>query len=187
MCGLEWICVCACFLGHGILPDAVRARGGNSVQAGAREEGHHQGNMVGEASGNYRTWYMDTHNHVHNCKWNVKQMLERLLLLMGNIQARHTNMMRCTPVSQWLGLLCCIAPMYCYLDIWKYFERHLKSGIFTPWENQWWWYMFHMQQKLPIFQLICLKFIDTTLSFYQYNHSLLTCSIFPNQENIAFF
>lgn len=46
-------CVCVCSLGHGVLPDAVRARGGDPVQAGAREEGHHQGNMVGEASGNY--------------------------------------------------------------------------------------------------------------------------------------
>lgn len=39
------------FPGHGILPDAVRAGGGNPVQAGSRKEGHHQGNMVGEASG----------------------------------------------------------------------------------------------------------------------------------------
>lgn len=45
--------VCVSFTGHGILPDAVRARGGDPVQTGAREEGHHQGNMVGEASGNY--------------------------------------------------------------------------------------------------------------------------------------
>lgn len=46
------MCVCVClFVGHGVLPDAVRARGGNPIQAGAREERHHSGNMVGEASG----------------------------------------------------------------------------------------------------------------------------------------
>lgn len=33
--------VCVCSLGHGVLPDAVRARGGDPIQAGAREEGHH--------------------------------------------------------------------------------------------------------------------------------------------------
>lgn len=59
----ECVCVLVCFPGHGLLPDAVGARGGDPVQAGAREEGHHQGNMVGEASGDYSAWYMETHTH----------------------------------------------------------------------------------------------------------------------------
>ncbi len=34
-------CMFVCFPGHGVLPDAVRAGGGDPVQAGARKEGHH--------------------------------------------------------------------------------------------------------------------------------------------------
>ena len=103
--------MCVCFLGHGILPDAVRARGGDPVQAGAREEGHHQGNMVGEASGNHSTWYMETHTHTHtlnhvcNYRCNVKQMLERLLLLMGNISSHTPSVQSKTYVNTSVGLL----------------------------------------------------------------------------------
>lgn len=36
------------------MSDAVRAGGGHPVQTGSGEEGHHQGDVVGEASGNTR-------------------------------------------------------------------------------------------------------------------------------------
>lgn len=53
------------------MPDAVGAGGGDPVQAGAREERHHQGNVVGEAPGECGGRYMDraararTRTHTH--------------------------------------------------------------------------------------------------------------------------
>lgn len=42
-------------LGHGVMSDAVRTRGSDPVQTGSREEGHHQGDMVGKITGNLIT------------------------------------------------------------------------------------------------------------------------------------
>lgn len=78
-----------CFLGYGVLPDAVRAGGGDPIQAGPREKGHHQGDMVGEAPGSYGddNW---THTLHSRATPNVKQMWGWLLKLMGNI-THHTR------------------------------------------------------------------------------------------------
>ena len=88
--------VCVYCAGHGVMPDAVRAGGGDSVQAGPREEGHHPRDLVGEAAGDYththtvHTQYtqytpytQDTHKaHTHTHKQNTQSTPK---------QPQHTN------------------------------------------------------------------------------------------------
>lgn len=60
--------------GHGVVWDAVRAGGSHPVQTGAREEGHHQGDVVGEAPGKSM---MFGHRRARNTRAHASEMLLR--------------------------------------------------------------------------------------------------------------